>query len=312
MSKILSIVVTFNSLRYDWLQKCIESLQNSTIETDIIVIDNNSSDETCKIIKEKYKNVQLVESNENLGFGKANNIGLEKALNEDYDFVLLLNQDAWVEKNTLEKLVDHSKKNTEYGIISPLHLNPHDGFLDSEFLRQISPQFSPDLVSDFILKKDTDKIYNSPFICAAAWLITKKCLKIVGGFNPSFFHYGEDNNYAHRVLYKGLKIGVYPHAKIYHDRRRAKDWNFGTKSYASKRNYLINLSDPNKEIDKHEIFRHLRISLLKSFFKNNKSQTKQIRNEITFFKKNIDSITNNLKQSKIQNHAFLNIKNNKS
>lgn len=306
MKKVLTVIVTFNAMRHDWLRKCVESLQLSNFSTDIIIIDNNSSDDTCQLISENYKNIELLSMQENLGFGKANNIGLQKALNENYDFIFLLNQDAWIENDTIEKLVSKSLENPEFGIISPIHLTGNGEKLDSEFLRQISPQYAPDLISNFVLNQNTDQIYSVPFVCAAAWLITKDCLQKVGGFNPSFFHYGEDNNYIHRVFFKGLKVGVYPHPKIYHDQKRAEGWNFGAKSYVSQRNYLINLSDPNRNTSGKDLFNHLRMQFIKSFFRIKNTDRIQIKEEIAYFKKNIKTITENLEKSKTEQHAFLN------
>jgi GT2 family glycosyltransferase len=62
------------------------------------------------------------------------------------------------------------------------------------------------------------EVYEVPFVNAAGWLLSKKCLETVGGFDPVFFHYGEDDNYCQRVLFHGLKIGVTPQTFLKHDR----------------------------------------------------------------------------------------------
>jgi GT2 family glycosyltransferase len=201
-----------------WIKKCIDTILCSIVPNDIFVIDNASADDTVFILK-KYPNIILYESNNNLGFGQANNIGMRYALENNYDYVFLLNQDAWTEKDTLSTLMSISISNNEYGILSPLHYYSDQKSLEYNFSVQLSPWFCKDIISDYVTKNQNEMkdIYPLNFINAAAWLIPKKTLEIVGGFDPLFFHYGEDNNYCHRVKYHGFKIGVVPTTKIYHD-----------------------------------------------------------------------------------------------
>ena len=129
--------------------------------------------------------------------------------------VFLLNQDAWLDSpNTLKKLVDIYNDHQEYGILSPMHLNmKKDGLVMEYFCRR------PDnkkLIEDLYLNQLTD-IYDTQYIHAAAWMLSRKTLEVVGGFNPIFYHYEEDGDYLNRVIYHGLKIGVCPAARIVHD-----------------------------------------------------------------------------------------------
>lgn len=304
-SNVLIVIVTYNATRYDWLTKCISSVQNSSTQCDIIVIDNNSTDETCDIIKQKYVDVYLVENKMNTGFGSANNIGLQYALDNGYEYIFLLNQDAFLERDTVEKLIKTSKENQDYGIISPLHLSGDGESLDAEFSREIMHKYCPFLISDLILKKYKEKIYEAEFICAAAWLIPIRTLQLVGGFNPSFFHYGEDNNYVHRLQFKKLKTGVYPHAVIYHDREDRLPSSFESKEYVSKRNYLINVSNPNNTLTTNDLKKHLIISLLKSVLTFKPKEAKHTIQEIKFFNQQKLTLDRNLEISKINSYAFL-------
>ena len=96
--KIFAIVITYNGQK--WYDRCFGSLSASETPVEIVVVDNASSDDTVGFIKERFPGVHLIESKENLGFAKANNIGIRYALDNDADFVFLLNQDAWIEKDT--------------------------------------------------------------------------------------------------------------------------------------------------------------------------------------------------------------------
>ena len=138
----------------------MQSLIDSRIKSDIIVIDNNSSDNTSTIIKEQFKNVTLVETSQNLGFGKANNIGIRKAVAMYSDYVFLLNQDAWVKIDTIEKLLNVSEKHCDYAILSAMQFF-NKKVLDSKF------------ENSFRGGKD---IRDVSFVNAAIWLIREEDL----------------------------------------------------------------------------------------------------------------------------------------
>lgn len=244
---IYSIVVTYNGCK--WLDKCLGSLINSTVPTKILVIDNKSTDGTPDKIRSMFPSVEIIETGQNLGFGKANNIGLTRALNESADYVFLLNQDAWVEADTIEKLV--SAQSSEYAILSPVHLNGQGDALDSNFAYYLLNSLTPAIISDIYLNRVKD-LYEIQYVNAAAWLLNMKCVEIVGGFDPSFFMYGEDDNYILRVKYYGFKIGICPSAKIYHGRqfRDNKKWDHLS---SNKKSLMIYFKDLNKSLARKSI-----------------------------------------------------------
>jgi len=104
--KVCVLIVSYNFEQ--WIDKCIKSVLDSSIHAAILVVDNYSIDSTCQILKKKYPEVTLIESKENAGFGKANNIGMEYIINNGFEYAFLLNQDAWIEKNTIEKLLEEA------------------------------------------------------------------------------------------------------------------------------------------------------------------------------------------------------------
>lgn len=216
--KIIVIIVTYNGMK--WYKNCFDSLRNSTIPLDTIVIDNKSLDGTVDFIKTNYPEIYLVESDQNLGFGKANNIGFRYAIEQNADYVFLLNQDAWIKPNTIEILVNKMIENPEYGILSPVHLNGKEDKVDFAFPAYIQPDRCPNLISDYIINgKPDDKVYEVLFINAALWLISRKCLDKIGGFLPIYSHYGEDEDYTSRMIYHGFKRGIYPYTYAIHDRQ---------------------------------------------------------------------------------------------
>lgn len=213
---ILVIVVTYNATK--WIDDCFGSLQKSTIPLDVIVIDNKSTDNTVKIIKDKFPEIMLVQPSSNLGFGQGNNVGLQYAIDHNYEYVYLLNQDAWLFSNTIEELTKYHKENPQYGILSPLQLQANGKCLDRNFERVVVNSRSRNrIINDFCFGY-THSLYDVDFVMAAHWLISRECLLKVGGFSPTFFQYGEDGDYAARVLRHGFNIGVVFTAKAIHDR----------------------------------------------------------------------------------------------
>ncbi|MCF6185589.1 MAG: glycosyltransferase family 2 protein [Bacteroidales bacterium] len=218
-SNIYIVIVTYNGERF--IQKCLNSIRENKVACQIIVIDNNSTDKTTQIIKTDFSEVRLIEEKNNLGFGKANNIGLKIALEENADFVFLLNQDATIEKDSLEKFYLASKTYPEYDILSAIHLNGTKKELDYNFSKYLSPDMCPKIISDMILGY-TKPVYTCDFINAAAWFMPIATLKNIGLFDPLFFHYGEDDDYVTRLKYHGGKVGVITNTSIVHDRPQKK------------------------------------------------------------------------------------------
>lgn len=218
--RILAVVVTYNGEQ--WIRKCIGSLEQSRASVHALIIDNGSTDDTVSIVKSCFPSADVVESAQNLGFGQANNLGFGAALESDYDYVFLLNQDAWIEHGAIEAVVACARDNGAYGIISPVHLTGDGDALDYNFSRYVEPPNCPSFYSDVVVK-DSHKwrdIYECRFVNAAAWLVPVDVVREVGGFDPLFFHYGEDANYISRVRFLGKKIGVCPRARVRHDRQR--------------------------------------------------------------------------------------------
>lgn len=290
------VIVTYNPKK--WIDQCFSSLRKSSIPLNTIVIDNGSIDGSQEIIQEKYPEVEFIDTGKNLGFGQGNNIGIRKAYDAGADFVFLLNQDAWIESDTIEKLIEVANKNTDYGIISPMHLNGNGSSLDYNFSYYIATGLSKHLFSDMYLNNYNHKIYSQKFVNAAAWLMTRKCVENVGGFSPSFFHYSEDDNYCQRVLYHGLKIGVVPMVKIYHDRDSSKKGVYFTDFKLNfKREMIAELSNPHSMDVLKFLFRRVRIQDLKDTIVKLK-----IISTLDF-----KSIIRNKKLSKIKGQTFLSI-----
>src|SRR5258708_18825053 len=156
-----------------WIEKCLQSLESSSYPTHILVVDNASEDFTVSYIKNRFPQVEIIESERNLGFGRANNIGFYNAIKNNADYVFLLNQDAWIEPDTILKLTNAHVRNPEFGIISPIHLNVDGSYIDKYFLNYLrKSEISEFIISKILNKEEENKLIQTQFVNAAAWLLT--------------------------------------------------------------------------------------------------------------------------------------------
>lgn len=299
MNKILVIVVTYNAMK--WVDKCFSSVRESTYPSDIYVIDNGSTDGTQHYIKEKYQEVIFYQSPENIGFGKANNIGLEYAIKNHYDYAYLLNQDAWIYPNTFKVLVQASCNNPDFGILSPMQMTRSEERLDKNFVSTCCSYKSNKFFLEDLFFERVREIYSVNHVMAAHWLINLNILQKVGIFSNTFPHYGEDTNLCHRMYFHKYKVGIVPEARAVHDREYRKQ----TKEQAVYQIYillLLRLSNPIEEECLFSlkiwrdifsaIFRFRSLSIIPYLFK---------------IMLNMKTINKNLLLSKSYNGPFLNV-----
>lgn len=254
MSRVLVIIVSYNGM--PWLERCLGSVypgaKTCHFAPDLYVWDNDSTDGSADYVTKHFPGVHLVRSAENVGFAKANNMGFQYALDHGYDYVYLLNQDAWLAPGALETLVAAAQAHPDYAVLSPLQYQ--DGY------QAFDPQFAKlyhgsEEGVGFQTSSEPDKVVEVKRIMAAHWLVPVGALKTVGPFEEELFPlYGQDDDWCNRVRYHGLKVGVVPGAKAVHDRAQRRE----PKEKVIRRNYytgsLIRLCDPNRPLWERFLF----------------------------------------------------------
>lgn len=195
-----------------WIGQCLNSCKGYPV----IVVDNQSTDGTVSFIEKYYPKVEILCQIKNLGFGAANNIGMKHAIDKGAHYVFLLNQDAYLQPETIHELVKVHREHPAFGILSPIHLNSDGSSLDVNFSNYF--KINNHFIYDALIKDVLKPVYEVPFVNAAAWLLPRQTIEVIGGFDFIFYHYGEDDNYCQRVLFHGYKMGVVPHTFIHHDR----------------------------------------------------------------------------------------------
>lgn len=262
LTKVFVIIVTYNGKQ--WYDRCFGSLRRSEIPIQVVVVDNASDDDTVEYIRINFPEVNLITSDINLGFGQGNNKGIRYALENGVDYVFLLNQDAWIEPDTISKLIAVHKEYPQYGILSPMHLNADKTDIEKGLINYMADLkiTDPSWINDLYFGRSKD-VYDTNYVNAAAWLLPRKTLETVGGFDPIFFHYGEDDNYMHRVLFHGLKIGICPNVRVVHDTEQRMN-KTNTTNQDQFKNLLVEFCDINKS-NSTVVF--LLYSFLKAFLK---------------------------------------------
>lgn len=214
MPKVSVIILNWNGKKF--LDACLSSLANVTsIPLEIIVVDNNSSDDSVKFIRNKFPKVNLIASKENNGFAKGNNIGAARATGK---YLLFLNNDTKVTPEFLTPLVAACEKDSTIGCVQP----------------EMRVMKSPDLLdeagayltfSGFLYHYGYRKKYNAPMYRStrevfsakgACIFIPKKVFQTVGAFDEDFFIFFEETDLCHRIWLAGFRVLYMPKSHIFH------------------------------------------------------------------------------------------------
>jgi len=249
--KIFTIIATYNG--ENWIKPCLESLIKSKYPSEVVIVDNSSTDNTLRIL-ENYSNLHVIKGNKNFGFGIANNIGISHAMKAGADYLFLLNQDAFINEQSIQNLVNAAEIDKSYGLYSPIHLNESGDDFDRNFLKNYIIDSAPQYLSDLCIKGEAKQIYPIYAVNAAAWFIPRNTFEIVGGFDPIFFMYGEDNDFSNRLEYHGIKRAIVTNSFVNHSRGKNTPKNtsfvFSVVSRAKRirSNTLAKIKNPNKKL----------------------------------------------------------------
>ena len=221
------IIVNFNVKEF--IQNLLHSIEKATadIEAEVIIVDNASTDGSVEFIKERFPKVKLIANENNLGFSKANNIGLKLAQGE---FILLLNPDTLVGEDTFLKMIEFFKEHPKAGLAGCKVLKP-DGtfylpcrrsfpgpwtsFCKVTGLSNLFPNNK--LFARYNLTYlDENQTYEVDAISGSFMMFTREVYENVGGLDEQFFMYGEDLDFCYRIQKAGYKVYYYNETQIIH------------------------------------------------------------------------------------------------
>jgi N-acetylglucosaminyl-diphospho-decaprenol L-rhamnosyltransferase len=218
------VVVTWNAL--PWLEQCLESVRSSeTLDVEVLVVDHGSTDGTIELVLERYPEVRLIEQ-ENKGMGGGNNAGMRAAGGR---YFFLLNSDAWVMDDALEKLVEFADAHPEAAVVGPKLLNT-DGTLQRSvrgeptvwrlateylFIRKLAPRskrLNPLYRGDFA----HDGVAEVDWLFGPALLVRREAVDAVGLFDEDFFMFSEEVDWMTRFRRAGWTVMFFPSAEVVH------------------------------------------------------------------------------------------------
>jgi GT2 family glycosyltransferase len=205
MDLVSVIIVNYNGKK--WLQKCLDSLLNQTYTNfEIILVDNKSTDDSIKFLKTNYldKRLKIIEHKENSGFSGGNNIGIESAKGE---YILLLNNDTWVDSDFLEKIMTFYKNN-KYDIVAPYE-NDYEDTKHPQYSIQIDILGHP--------MYDRQKNDKADFYLSGVSLLFRKDFYLeTKGLDNNFFMYFEEIDWFWRVMLLGGIFRHIPNLYVHH------------------------------------------------------------------------------------------------
>ena len=221
MSQVDLSIIIVNWNTADLLKNCLESIyQHVSLEKEVIVVDNNSTDNSVDMVRTSFPQVQLIAESENLGFPKGNNVGLELAHGR---YILLLNPDTEVYAEGLEPLIQFMDENPAIGIAGPTLWNPDGTHQPSqapfptlwiEFLRQTMLYR---VVPNEKQKRAHKNIQQqAEMVTGAALCIRRSCYEQIGPLDPQIFMFYEDTDWCKRAHDHGWEIWYLPTAGIMH------------------------------------------------------------------------------------------------
>jgi GT2 family glycosyltransferase len=225
-AEISVIIVAWNCRKV--LSDCLNSilLQIKPEVSEIIVVDNASSDGTADMVRTNFPSVKLIESNSNIGFAQGNNLGLEAATGE---YVFLINPDVVVSDNTFAKMLNYLRSNPEIGMLGPKIVGP-DGAVQRSCMRTptLWNQLCRALALDTLTKKSRlfggylmndfqhDELREVDIINGCFWLVRRSALQQVGGMDPRFWMYADDLDWCRRYTEAGWRVVFFPEAEAIH------------------------------------------------------------------------------------------------
>lgn len=204
------VIVTYNG--QDWIGTALESLKRQTYSClTVHVVDNASIDKTAKVVENFSVKFHRMETN--MGYGRAANFIIRRALKAGVPWVFVLNQDIILEPDCIERLVGAGLVASDYGMLTPLQIRYDENVVDSGMLWILQKQ--ADLFSDALLGR-VSLVYPVCFILGAAMFLRLKAIQQVGCFDETFHLYGEDNDLCRRFHLHGWKLGIVPAARVRH------------------------------------------------------------------------------------------------
>lgn len=218
--KLTVIILNYN-VQY-FLEQCIVSVQRATdnMDAEIIVVDNNSPDDSCAMVKARFPSIALIENKENLGFSKANNQAVQIAKG---DFVCILNPDTAVAEDTFLKAIAQAEAHENLGALGIYLMDGTGNFLPESKRNVPTPKTALMKLmglsgrSNYYAKQPSEMGQGAvPALVGAFMLLKRSVYEEVGGFDEDYFMYGEDLDLSYKLSKAGYQNYYFGNIKTLH------------------------------------------------------------------------------------------------
>lgn len=241
MTEVAAVVLNWNNAPET--EACLRSLRRTqNCALSLLVVDNGSTDDSVASIRAHWPDVELIETGSNLGYAAGNNMGIRSALAKGVDYVFVINNDARVAEDTLERLVREAEAFPNAAFLGPsiYHLDRPDQVqsrgMDLDFLWRSRPRMKPH-------GNLSSKVDDVPSLSGAALLIRASALDRIGLLDGSLFMYREDVDWCLRARRRGYRILCVPEARAWHRNHLARMDELPRVTYYMTRNSLRLLSN---------------------------------------------------------------------
>lgn len=215
-NKVAIIILNWNGYKDTF--ECLKSLEKVTYKRlNIIVIDNGSDNNDCLTLQNEFPQIELIVSNENLGFTGGTNLGIESAMRNKPDYILLLNNDTTVEPDFINHLLEVFNQHENVGIAAPLinyYYEPKKIWTEGGKISRI--RGSGFANSDRLIERIRFDYKSVSFVSGCCMLIKTQILDEIGLFDENYFLYIEDVDFCKRVIDARYSIFVSSQSQIYH------------------------------------------------------------------------------------------------
>lgn len=221
----LSVIILNYKVRY-FLELCVLSVQKAiqNIDAEIIVVDNNSSDDSCAMMAERFPNVKLIENKTNFGFPKGNNIGVDQAKGE---YICILNPDTVVAEDTFEKILNTKNWQLNTGIIGCKLIDGTGNFLPESkrgvptpwvaFTKIFGLYKISNVFGKYYAQHLAENQSGKVDILVGAFMVMKRSLYLeVGGFDENCFMYSDDIDLSYMVKKSGRENYYFAETSVIH------------------------------------------------------------------------------------------------
>ena len=207
--KIAVILVNYNGVS-DTIE-CIQSLYNSSIFVQIVVVDNASKNNELSLITKKFPAVKTIQLEANIGFAGGNNVGIKWALENGYEYISLLNNDTIIDKDLFKNLLECADEKTVAAPYMYYHSHPNELWYGGGYINRWTGN------AKHIFKKSIDNsIFECSFVTGCCFIAHRLIWKSIGLLDESYFMYHEDTDFCIRLKKHNCKIKINPTAKIWH------------------------------------------------------------------------------------------------